>query len=81
MADMIEKRLIDHGYKHSIQNIKYDNAGHLISGDPDNQSNYRTGTMNINGKNYEYEFGGTPEGDYKAKQDALNKLMEFLRDI
>jgi len=42
MADMIEKRLKDNSFKHSFQNIKYDNAGHLISNNPDDNSSYRT---------------------------------------
>ena len=77
MADMIEKRLNDNGFKHPLQNIKYDNAGHLISSNPDNKSSDRTGTMNIDGKEYEFEYGGNDDGDYKAKQDAKIKLMEF----
>lgn len=81
MADMIEKRLDDSGFKHSFQNIKYDNAGHLISSNPDNNSNYRTGTMNINGKEYEFEYGGNNDGDFKAKQDAKIKLMKFIEKI
>ena len=78
MADMIEKRLNDNGFKHPLQNIKYDNAGHLISSNPDNKSSDRTGTMNIDGKEYEFEYGGNDDGDYKAKQDAKIKLMEFI---
>ena len=81
MADMIEKRLKDHSFKHSIQNIKYDKAGHMISSDPDNRSSYRTSTIHINGKNYEYEFGGNDDGDFKAKQDARMKLLEYLEKI
>lgn len=32
-------------------------------------------------KNYSYEFGGTNEGDFKAKQDARYKVFEFLEHI
>jgi dienelactone hydrolase len=81
MADMIEKRLEDNSFEHSFQNIKYDNAGHLISNNPDDKSSYRTGRINIDGKDYEYEFGGNDDGDLKAKQDAKIKLMEFLDKI
>lgn len=81
MADMIEKRLEDNSFKHSFQNIKYDNAGHLISNNPDDVSSYRTGRINIDGKDYEYEFGGNDDGDLKAKQDAKMKLMEFIENI
>ena len=81
MADMIEKRLEDNSFEHSFKNIKYDNAGHLISNNPDDKSSYRTGRIHIDGKDYEYEFGGNDNGDFKAKQDAKMKLMEFLENI
>ncbi len=81
MADMIENRLEDNNFEHSFQNIKYDNAGHLISNNPDDDSSYRTGRINIDGKDYEYEFGGNNDGDFKAKQDAKVKLMEFIEKI
>lgn len=81
MADMIEKRLEDTNFEHSFQNIKYDNAGHLISTNPDQNSSYRTGKIYIDGKEYQFEFGGDDNGDFKAKQDARLKLMEFLEKI
>nr|WP_299069927.1 acyl-CoA thioester hydrolase/BAAT C-terminal domain-containing protein [uncultured Allomuricauda sp.] len=81
MADMIERRLGHNSFEHSFQNIKYDNAGHLISNNPDNNSSYRTGIINIDGKDYKYEFGGNNIGDFKAKQDAKLKLMEFIEKI
>tara|TARA_R110000744_G_scaffold7417_2_gene25774 strand:+ start:252 stop:1181 length:930 start_codon:yes stop_codon:yes gene_type:complete len=67
MADMIEKRLETNTFEHSFQNIKYENAGHLISSNPDDNTSYRTGTIKISGKDYEYEYGGNDEGDIKAK--------------
>ena len=81
MADMIEKRLETNTFEHSFQNIKYENAGHLISSNPDDTTSYRTGTINISGKDYVYENGGNDEGDFKAKRDAKLKLMEFLEKI
>jgi dienelactone hydrolase len=81
MADMIEKRLSQHNFNHSFQSIKYDNAGHLISSNPEMNSGFRTGKMNVDGKEYEYKFGGTNEGDEKAKQDAKMKLFDFLENI
>lgn len=81
MADMIEQRLKENNFKYSFQNMKYENAGHLISNNPEVNSNYRTGTINIDGKDYEYEFGGTSDGDFKAKKDAKIKLIEFIEKI
>jgi hypothetical protein len=81
MADMIEERVNQYNFKHGFQSIKYENAGHLISNNTERTSDIRTGKMNINGKDYEYEFGGTKEGDDKAKNDAAKKLMEFIEKI
>lgn len=81
MADMIESRLMNNSFEYSFQNIKYENTGHLISTNPDDALSYRTGKIKINGKEYEYEFGGTYEGDYKAKQNAKIKLMTFIEKM
>jgi dienelactone hydrolase len=81
MANMIEKRLEAQAFKHEVQNIKYDNAGHLISNNPEDKKTARTAKITIDGKAYEYEFGGNDEGDFNAKQDAKIKLMAFLKKI
>lgn len=81
MANMIEQRIKESDFKHNFQNIQYEKAGHLISSNPEGRSDFRTGKMNIDNKDYEYEFGGTEEGDTKAKQDAKIKLFEFLEQI
>lgn len=81
MADMIEVRLENNSFEYSFQNIKYENAGHFISTNPDDDSSYRTGKIRINEKEYEYEFGGTDDGDYRAKQDARIELMKFIEKI
>ena len=81
MANMIEKRLKTNDFKYPIHNIQYENAGHLISTNPEGNSDIRTGSMTIEGKNYEYEFGGTMEGDRAAKIDAKIKLMQFIKEL
>mgnify|MGYP000677749594 CR=1 FL=1 len=81
MADMIEDRLKAHDFKYAIQNITYENAGHLISANPEQASSIRTGRITIDGKPYDYQFGGTNDGDFKAKTDAKLKLMAFLKGL
>jgi len=81
MADMIEKRLKNNSFKYRFGNIKYENAGHSISTNPKQLSDLRIGKININGKNYEYEFGGTAEGDLNAKKNAYLQVFEFLLNI
>lgn len=81
MADMIEKRLKRNNFKYNFKNIKYENAGHSISTNPKQLSDLKIGKININGKDYEYEFGGTTEGNLNAKKDAYLQVFEFLLDI
>ncbi|BAO76858.1 acyl-CoA thioester hydrolase/BAAT C-terminal domain-containing protein [Winogradskyella sp. PG-2] len=81
MADMIENRLTNNNFKYNFKSIKYQNAGHSISTNPKQLSDLRIGKININGKNYEYEFGGTAEGDLNAKKNAYLQVFEFLLNI
>lgn len=81
MADMIEQRIRENNFEHSFQNIQYENAGHLISSNPDANSDFRKGQFNIDGKDYEFELGGTKEGDRIAKEDAKQRLLEFIENI
>lgn len=80
MADNIEKRIETHHFKHAFYNIQYKNAGHLISRNPDSESDVsvRAGLLNINGKDYKFEYGGSMDGDNQAKKLARLKLFEFL---
>lgn len=81
MADMIEQRLVDFNFAHSFQNIKYEETGHLISSNPERNSDIRSGKISIGGKEYEFEYGGTLEGDKKAKLDAKMRLIDFVENI
>ncbi|WP_298427408.1 acyl-CoA thioester hydrolase/BAAT C-terminal domain-containing protein [uncultured Kordia sp.] len=81
MADMLAERIKTANFKYDFKNIQYDNAGHLISTHPDINSSITTGNMTIDGKTYEFEFGGTIEGDTKAKKDARDQLFLFLEKL
>ena len=81
MANMIDKRLKENNFKPRFSNIKYEDAGHSISTNPEQISDVRTGYIKIKKKNYKYDFGGTNEGDFKAKKDAKIKVMEFLDSL
>ncbi|WP_430409623.1 acyl-CoA thioester hydrolase/BAAT C-terminal domain-containing protein [Kordia sp.] len=78
MANMLAERIKIVNFNYDFQNIQYENAGHLISTHPDINSTITTGNMTIDGKVYEFEFGGTMEGDSKAKKDSRDKLFLFL---
>lgn len=81
MADMIEKRVKDNDFQYAFENIQYENAGHLISSNPDSDPDTygRKGIMTIDGKEYEFDFGGTMEGDNQAKKRARTKVFGFMR--
>jgi len=81
MADMIEKRAANLGFVYSLQNIQYDNAGHLISSNPAQEVNPRNGVLYIDGKAFSCPFGGSNAGDFKAKRDAKQKVHAFLENI
>ncbi len=81
MADKIEQRIKGHNFQYSFQNIQYDNAGHLISANPEVPSNIRVGNMTIEDKDYEFEYGGTNEGDHAARQAAKSEVIEFMGRI
>ncbi|MEM7656200.1 MAG: acyl-CoA thioester hydrolase/BAAT C-terminal domain-containing protein [Bacteroidota bacterium] len=81
MALQIEQRLEAHDFPHEVQQIAYDNAGHLISGNPDFLQTQRTGNMNLQGTSISYSFGGTAEGDQQAQLDAKARVLELLQRL
>lgn len=81
MANQIENRLQQQNFSHSVQNIQYAQAGHLITTNPDQRSKQYQASLLIEGTSYPYNFGGNSEGDVKAKQDARTKLMQFLKKL
>ena len=58
MSDMIENRIKMNNFDFDFENIKYENAGHLISSNPNNPSSTRQGKMDIGGKSHDLNFWG-----------------------
>lgn len=81
MSDMIEKRIKMNNFNFEFENIKYGNAGHLISSNPNNPSLMRQGKMEIEGKSYDFNFGGTESGDMEAQKDAAQRVFKFLSKL
>ncbi len=83
MANMIENRLRENNFKYTYKNIQYENSGHLISRNPDSDTDTseRTGEINIDGKTYEYDFGGTMIGDNIAKKSAKIEVFRFINNL
>jgi len=78
MADMLENYLEKHSFSFPFHNIQYEEAGHLISRNPESKTEKRTGKMKVHGQEYVIEYGGTNEGDFKAKQDAKARIFQLL---
>jgi len=81
MSDMIVKRLTDHNFKFKYENIKYENAGHGIMFQKHNALNEDKGQMKIDGKVYEFDYGGTPTGNLAGQVDSREKIMEFVNKL
>lgn len=81
MSDQIEERLQNHAFNFEVGNIQYENTGHLISGNPNFPAPVRYGKMNIGGKDFQYGFGGTENGDRAAQQDASQRIFEYLSKL
>ena len=81
MADRIEERIKENNFPYPFQNIQYENAGHLIAANPEVPSSIRVGNMTIEDKDYEFEYGGTNEGDHAARQAAKSEVIEFMGRI
>lgn len=79
MSDMIEERLRVHNFQHEFDNVQYENAGHLISRNISSIAEGRQGYMNVDGKSYEFEYGGTIEGDKLAIIKSQEKILSFLQ--
>ncbi len=78
MGDMMAQRLGHHSFGFTFDHVQYEDAGHMISGNPKQPSSQRQGKMEIDGKSYAYNFGGSPKGDYAAQQDASKRVFRFL---
>lgn len=78
MSDMIENRIKSSDFTFEFENIKYENAGHLISNNPNNPSAMRQGKMEIDGKSYDFNFGGTENGDMEAQKNAAERVLSFI---
>jgi len=79
MSDMIEERLRAQGFQYEFDNVQYENAGHLISRDISMVSQGRIGQMEVDGKIYEFEYGGTIEGDKSAIIQSQEKILSFIQ--
>ena len=81
MSDMIADRLAANNFSHDFENAQFEEAGHLISRSVETVTNGRVGQMHIGGKSYEFEYGGTIQGDKSAIMQSWNKVFSFIQKV
>ncbi len=67
MADQVVARLRQHGFRHGVTHLAYDNAGHIIAAPP----GFPTWEMGE-------AMGGTQEGNARAQEQSWEGILEFL---
>lgn len=81
MSDMIARRIENSHFNFDFENVQYENAGHLISGNPNHSATMRQGKMEVDGKSYNFNYGGTEEGDIAAQKDASMRVFRYLSKL
>jgi uncharacterized protein len=81
MSDMIEERLVAHRFPYEFENVQFERAGHLISRSLSTLAQERTGHLEIDGKIYAFDPGGTIEGDKQAIIQAQAKILSFMQKV
>jgi len=79
MANMVEDYLKEKNFKHKVQNIQYENSGHLICSKSGTYTPYNYVTLK--GKEYMFNFGGTRKGNIAAQKKALQNIMDFVNEL
>ena len=70
MSEEVAARLQAKHFKHRVQLLEYEDAGHAVYGQPLDPSNPRIASLT--------ELGGTIEGNQSARKDSWARSMAFL---
>ena len=70
MSEQMAARLQARRFKHPVQLLEYDDAGHAVYGQPLDPANPRLASL--------AELGGTVEGNQSARKDSWARSMAFL---
>jgi len=70
MAEQVVARLKGKGFKHPVQLMEYDDAGHAVFGPPVDKSNPAYPTL--------ASLGGTADGNNAARQDDWPRTLAFM---
>lgn len=75
-ADEIAKRLAERGSVYTVQNLQFDDASHLLMGTGPGITKF-----DIPGTTRSVDFGGTTEGNTRARSEAWAATKQFLAAI
>jgi uncharacterized protein len=86
MATLIDERLKRKRYPHSIRNVIFPEAGHSLFQLQDNYQLlssvlFRVFTIDVNGKSYHFEPGGSAWTDMLTKRKAREETLQFLQQF
>ena len=75
MANMIERRAADMGFRHQVVHLHYAGAGHTGAGVPDLPAEIAVRHPLTGGY---YALGGTIPGNAAARKDSWPQVLSFL---
>jgi dienelactone hydrolase len=86
MADLIEQRLKYKQYPYAVHNVVFANASHWLLQFQDNyhvlsSTFFRVVGLNINGKQYKFNNGGSAWSTMIARRKARAETMQFLKQF
>ena len=81
MSEMIEKRLRENNFRYRVENVKYKDAGHTITAQYNKSITNQKGKLWIDGKAYEFEYGGSPSGILLAQGDSRKRVMDYVSEL
>ena len=76
-ADMVMRRLREHGHAYPDQHLAYPDAGHTLNF-PYVPTTVLASKHPLTG--HVFAYGGTPQGQARAREDSWPKVLAFLRD-
>lgn len=78
MSEMITQRLIQHNFQYDFKNLRYENAGHRLRLPLHKALTAEQVDIEVDGKVYGCNLGGTPLGNFEAQWDSRGKVDEFV---
>lgn len=81
MSEMIVSRLRKYDFQYKVQNIKYEHAGHRLRLPLHKALTAEQIDIEIDGKKYGCNLGGTPWGNFQAQLDSREAVDDFVYNL